>query len=41
MGSMRVMKPGFRRKTCMLRGAGVAVLLGEWSGEAAVLAAQM
>jgi hypothetical protein len=29
MSSMRVMKPGFRRKTCMLRGAGVAVLLGE------------
>jgi hypothetical protein len=30
MDSMRVMKPGFRRKTCVLRGAGVAVLLGEW-----------
>jgi hypothetical protein len=29
MGSMRVMKPGLRRKTCMLRGAGIAVLIGE------------
>jgi hypothetical protein len=29
MSSMRVMKPGFRRKTCMLRAAGIAVLLGE------------
>jgi hypothetical protein len=29
MGSMRVMKPGLRRKTCMPRGAGIAVLIGE------------
>uniref|UniRef100_A0A383WAN4 VTT domain-containing protein n=1 Tax=Tetradesmus obliquus TaxID=3088 RepID=A0A383WAN4_TETOB len=28
MSSMRVTKPGFRRKTCMLRSAGVAVLIG-------------
>ncbi|KAF6253530.1 snare associated Golgi protein-domain-containing protein [Scenedesmus sp. NREL 46B-D3] len=28
MGSMRITKPRFRRRTCMLRAAGIAVLLG-------------